>query len=284
MTTESTAIIPSYLDDVDLPDDLPDMQLEPPRLNWHHGAQAGKITAPGVFFGRDTAFTDPPPPPWEIDERFIDDDGPGYSVAIARFAFVGMRSQWFIPGATRNDPIVWLLDGQRQPDGTKVKKMVEYLVLIDGLADVAVLSVSGYYKSRPIENILRAYERGALAQEIRRRKRRLPGWSHWLTIGGKVDDKGKPILEKAFDAKGDEHGSDVTPPTLLSAPELVDRDTFQQAIDAWNLYNSLGWFKFRRLPRDVTNADYTVHAVPQLPAGRNAPQPITVDAEGAPVL
>lgn len=274
MTQDTTAIVPSYLDQIELPDDLPGVQIEPGRLNWHHGKDAGKVKVPGVFFGRDTAFAEAPTAPWESDDRFIDDDGPGYSAERLRLAFIGERSQWFIPGATRNDPITWLMDGQRQPEGTKVKKQIEYLVFVDGLPDVMVLSVSGYYKSRPIEDILRAYERGALTQEIRRRRRQLPRWTHWLTIGGKVDAAGKPILQKANDAGGVEHGSDVTPPAMVAAPELVSAETFQQAIDAWNLYNALGWFKFKRLPAGTTEAQYTITERPALPAGKNIPQPI----------
>lgn len=273
MTTDTTALVPSFLDEMELPDDLPGVQIEPARLNWYHGVDAGKVKTPGVFFGRDTAFTEPPPAPWEVDERYLDTDGAGYSAPQLRLAFIGERSQWFIPGETRNDPIVWLPNGMRAPDGVKVKKQIEYLVMVDGLPDVMVLAVSGFYKSRPIEQILRAYERGALAQLIRAKKRQLPRWSHWLTIGCKVDDRGKPIIEKARDSTGEEHGSDVTPPALLTVPEIVDRATFEAAIEAWNLYNSLGWFKFQRLPVGTAEATYTVTTTPQLPPGRNVPQP-----------
>jgi hypothetical protein len=279
--TESTALAIGNFDDLVLPDDLPPIQLDPPRLNWHHGAKVAKT--PGVFFGREGAFAEPPPPPWQTDERFIDTDGLGYSCARLRLAFVGERSQWFIPGETDDDAAVWLLDGQRQPEGVKVKKHIEYLVLIDGLPDVVVLAVSGYYKSRPIEQILRTYERGALAGYIRSKGRQYPRWTHWLTIGCKVDAAGKPVIEKATDAQGKEYGSDVTPPTLLAPPELVSRETFQQAIDAWNLYNSLGWFKFKRLPAGTTEGSYTVTDRPALPAPRNVPQPIT-DADLIPEL
>jgi hypothetical protein len=276
--TDVTAIVPSFLDDMDdLPTDLPSVQMEPGRLSWLHGETAGKIKAPGVFFGRDTAFVEPPSAPWELDERYLESDGPGYSVPVLRLAFIGERSQWFIPGEAKNDPITWIPNGQRSPDGTKVKKLIEYMVLIDGMADPMVLSVSGFYKSKPFEDLLRGYERGALAQLMRQKKRNFPRWAFWLTIGGKVDTAGKPILEKAKDASGEEFGSDVTPPTLLAAPALVDKATFMRAIDVWNLYNSLGWFKHQRLPRGVAEASYTISAVPQLPPGKNVPQQITED-------
>lgn len=274
MTTETTALVPSYLDEVDLPADLPGIQIEPARLNWHHGVDAGKIKTPGVFFGRGTAFTEPPGEPWEVDDRYIETDGSGYSAARLRLAFIGERSQWFIPGETAKDPVTWIPNGQRAPEGVRVKKQIEYLVTIDRLPDVMVLAVSGYHKGRPIEQILRAYERGALAQLIRAKKRQLPRWVHWLTIGCKVDQRGHPVIEKAQDAQGEEYGSDVTPPTLLAAPELVDRDTFQACIEAWNLYNSLGWFKFQRLPQNTTEASYTITSTPALPPGRNVPVPV----------
>lgn len=279
MTTEETAIVRSFLDDdYAIPDDLPGVQTEPGRLQWQHGeiAAGGKIKTPGVFFGRDTAFGNPPPPPWETDDRFAQTSGSGFSAAILRMAFIGERSQWFIPGETDDDPVVWLPNGTMAPEGTKVKKNIEYLVLIDGLDEPMVLSVSGYYKSKPIENILYDYtKRGALAQLIRAKKRMFPRWSHWLTIGGRTDDKGQPIIEKATDATGKEYNSPVTPPALLAAPELVSKATFEQAIDTWNFYSSVGWFKAQRLPRGVTDAPaFTVSSVPALPAGRNVPQPV----------
>lgn len=278
MTTENpTALVPSFLDaDYELPDDLPSIQLDPPRLNWHHGVDAGKIKTPGVFFARDTAFTEAPPAPWETDDRFVDTDGPGYSAPRLSLAFVGERSQWFVPGAAKSDPAIWIPNGQRAPEGVKVKKNIEYLVLIAGLPDVMVLSVSGMYKSKPFEDLLRGYERGALAQLIRQKHRSYPRWAFWLTIGGKVDAKGQPLIEQAKDASGEEFGSGVTPPALLTAPQLVDRDTFDRAIESWNLYSSLGWFKYQRLPRGTTEAQYTISAPPALPPGRNVPQPIDV--------
>lgn len=284
MTTEQTAIVPSFLDgDYIIPDDLPGVQIEPGRLQWQHGATAASLKAPGVFFAKDTAFTDAPSAPWVTDDRFLDDDGPGYSAPRLDLAFVGERSQWFISGETRNDPITWLPNGHRAPEGAKIKKLIEYLVLINGMRDPMVLSVSGFYKSRPIEQILREYERGALAQLIRRHRRQLPRWACWLTIGGKVDAKGQPIIEKASDAKGEPYGSEVTPPTLIGQPQLVSRETFEQAIEVWNLYNNIGWFKFQRLPAGTVEGAYTITDRPALPAGRNAPQPIT-DADLGPDL
>lgn len=275
--------ITTFLDDTALDlDGLPAVTLEPARLYWYHGVDAGKIKTPGVFFGKDVAFTEPPPAPWETDDRYLDTDGAGFSAARLRLAIVGWREQWFIPGATDKDKIQWIPNGQRSPEGTKAKKNVEYLLLVDGLSDPMVLSVSGFYKSKPFEDIVRSHERGALAQLMRLKKRAFPRWAHWLTIGGKVDANGKPVLEKAKDASGEEYGSIVTPPAMLAAPALVSADTMRLGIETWNLYNSLGWFKFQRT--NAVEGIYTVETMPQLPSGRNIPQPIEADAvfEGAP--
>jgi hypothetical protein len=101
---------------------MPSVNLEPGRLNWYHGVDAGKVKTPGVFFGKETAFTEIPPAPWEFDERFIDEDGPGYSAPRLRIAILGWRDQWFIPGETKNDKIQWLPAGSRAPQGTKRQK------------------------------------------------------------------------------------------------------------------------------------------------------------------
>lgn len=267
--------ITTFLDDesIDL-DGLPQVTLEPARLYWYHGVDAGKIKTPGVFFGHATAFTDGLPAPWEADDRYLDTDGPGYSAPRLKIAFIGQRDQWFIPGANQGDKIVWIPNGQRSPDGVKAKKNVEYLILVDGLPDPMVLSVSGAFKSKPIEDLLRGYERGALAQLMRSKKRAFPRWAFWLTIGGKVDGQGKPILEKAQDAQGNEYGSIVTPPALIGTPELVDAATMRRGIETWNLYNSLGWFKFQRTNAATVEGEYTVETMPQLAAPRNVPQPI----------
>lgn len=276
MTTEPTTLAPTALDILgELPLDMPGITLEPGRINWYHGVDAGKVKTPGVFFGKETAFTALPGAPWESDDRHLDEDGPGFSTPRARIAILGWRDQWFIPGETRKDKAEWLPTGARAPEGMKVKKLIEYLILVDGLTDPMVLSVSGFYKSRPFEDIIRNYERGTLAQLMRQKKRSLPRWVCWLTIGGKTDPKGNPIYEKAKDSADVVHGSDVTPPALLAPAELVSADVMRQGIDTWNLYNTLGWFKYQRTPRDTTEAEYTVSTMPQLPAGRNVPQPVT---------
>lgn len=273
--TQDTQLARTFLDDdsIDL-EGLPQVTLEPARLYWYHGVDAGKIKTPGVFFGHATAFTEGLPEPWEADDRYLETDGPGYSCPRLRIAFIGERSQWFVPGEKEGDKITWIPNGQRAPAGVKVKKNIEYLILVDGLPDVMVLSVSGAFKSKPMEDILRNYERGALAQLMRAKKRAFPRWAFWLTIGGKLDSRGMPVLEKAQDAQGNEYGSIVTPPALLAAPELVNAATMRRGIETWNLYNSIGWFKFQRTNQQTTEGDYTVEEVKQLPAGRNVPQAI----------
>jgi len=272
---DSTALARSFLDDdsIDL-DGLPAVTMEPARLYYYHGVDAGKIKTPGVFFGHATAFTEGLPEPWEADDRYLESDGPGYSSPLLRIVVIGQRDQWFIPGENTGDKITWIPNGQRTPEGARAKKNVEYLILVDGLPDPMVLSVSGAFKSKPMEDIMRAYERGALAQLMRQKKRAFPRWAFWLTVGGKVDSAGRPVLEKAQDAQGNEYGSIVTPPALLAAPELVDAATMRKGIETWNLYNSLGWFKFQRTNAQTTEAEYTVDTMPQLEAPRNVPQPI----------
>lgn len=273
-TGTTTDIVRTFLDDqADIPDDAPTIQLDPPRLQWQHGADAGKLKTPGVFFAKEAAFAEPPPAPWESDDRFAEKDGPGYSAEVLRIVFVDWREQWFIPGVD-DEPFTWLRPGEMAPAGVKVKKNIEYLILIDGLPDAMVLSVSGLYKSKPFEAIMRTYERGALAQLIRQQKRKFPRWAFWLTIGGKVDAKGQPIIESAKDASGKEYGSKVTPPILRAAPALVNKETFDRATDTWQLYKSLGWFTARHLPPGTVEATYTVTSHPQLPPGKNVPVPI----------
>jgi hypothetical protein len=106
-----------------------------------------------------------------------------------------------------------------------------------------------------------------------RKKRALPRWVHWLTIGGKVDANGKPDHREGQERAGEEFGSEVTPPITARAPILIDADRMTQGIETWNLYNSLGWFKFQR-----TNQGDTVDVIsPASYDGRNVPQPITAD-------
>ena len=263
MTTDLA--LPTFLDEIDkLPDVIPGAaNLEPGRLSWYHGVDAGKVKTPGVFFGRDTAFVDlPPADQWEIDDRYADKGELGYAASRLRLAFIHNRSQWFIPGERDGDMPTWITGYQEG-----AKKLQEYLVLVDGIAEPMVLSVSGKYKAGPIADLLSAYRRGALAQAMRKIKRTLPAWAFWLTIGGKSDANGKPVYEKALDGAGVAQGSLVTPPILLAPPQAVTRDVLLYGAEVWEQYQE--WSKYRRTDRSEAPMP-----VPQLTAGRNVPEPI----------
>jgi len=264
MTTD--LVLPTFLDEIDqLPDVIPGAaNLEPGRLSWYHGVDAGKVKTPGVWFGRDTAFVDlPPSDQWEVDDRYADKGETGFAATRLRIAFIHNRSQWFIPGVKQGDPPTWIVGYQEG-----AKKLTEYLVLIDGIAEPMVLSVSGKYKAGPLADILSTYRRGALAQAMRKIKRTLPAWAFWLTIGGKTAADGKPIYEEAKDGDGVAQGSKVTPPALLAAPQAVTRDVLLNGADMWEQYQE--WAKWRRTDRAAES-----YTAPQLPPGRNVPQLVT---------
>jgi hypothetical protein len=270
----TTDLARSFIDDLDdLPAEIPGASdLEPGRLAWLHGVNAGGAKTPGVFYGKDTAFVDPPPKPWVLDERH--EDELGFSAPELRIAFIGNRSQWFIPGADKGDMPEWLATYQ---DGAK--KLTEYLILVDTIAEPMVLSVSGKYKAGPLMDILSNYRRGALAQAMRKYKRTLPAWSFWLPIANQRDKAGKTIYLTAKDGDGKEYGSVVTPPALVAAPLPVTKDMLLYGAELWQQYQE--WMRFKRTPRDTTEAAYTVSSTPQLPPGRNVPQTIE-DSEFAP--
>ncbi len=265
----TTDIVKTFYDELDqLPAEIPGAAtLEPGRINWFHGVKAARL--PGVFYARETAFTDTPPTPWVLDERF--EDELGYSAPRLDLAILGWRDQWFRPGENRGDSSTWLPTYE-----AGAKKLTEYLVRVSGLDDVMVLSVSGLYKARPIIDLVSAYRRGSLTQAMRKVKRTLPLWAFWLPVASRVKD-GKTEYLEATDSDGKQYGSVVTPPALAGAP--IARSVAEIMADAviWQEFRDVGWFDFKRAPRDVTEASYVVSSAPQLPAGRNVPQPITVD-------
>lgn len=269
----TTDIAPrTWMDDADqLPAEIPGAAaLEPGRMNWYHGVDAGKIKTPGVFFARETAFIAAPESPWEADDRYGDKGEQGYAAPRLELLFIANRSQWFIPGENQGDLPQWI-------DGYQVgaKKLTEYLVLIRGLDEPMVLSVSGKYKAAPIEKILGDYRRGALTQAMRQHHRTLPAWAFALTIGGRTNGDGKPLYEKAKDSDGKEYGSIVTPPALLAAPKPA---TIEEIIYGSQVYKQHAeWRAYRRGHTQAVDAVYTVSAVPALPAGKNVPQPVEDD-------
>ena len=264
----TTDIIPTFYDELDqLPQEIPGAAtLDPGRINWYHGVKAAKL--PGVFYSRDTAFTEAPGAPWVVDERF--DDELGYSAARLELAIIGWREQWFLPGENRGDSSTWLPTYE-----AGAKKLTEYLVRVAGLEDAMVLSVSGLYKARPIIDLVSTYRRGALTQAMRKIKRTLPLWAFWLPIANKTKD-GKTEYLEAKDADGKEYGSVVTPPALAGAP--VPRSVAEIMADAslWQEFREAGWFDYKRVPQGTVNGHYTVESRPALPAPshRNIPQPI----------
>lgn len=265
MTTDELAR--TFMDDIDqLPAEIPGAaMLEPGRLSWLHGA-TGQVKTPGVFYGKDTAFVEPPGALWAADERYADQGEIGYSAPELHIAFIANRSQWFLPGEDRGDLPTWLSAYQ---DGAK--KLTEYLIQIDGIYEPMVLSVSGKYKAGPIADILSTYRRGALAQAMRKVKRTLPAWSFWLPIANKRQD-GKTAYLKASDADGKEYGSVVTPPALSGPPIARTAQEIIDGAEVWKEYQD--WARYSRVPQGVTEATYTVENRPALPAGKNVPQPI----------
>lgn len=261
----------TFYDELDqLPQEIPGATtLEPGRINWYHGVKAAKL--PGVFYARETAFTDTPGDPWALDERYSDHGELGYSAPRLELAIIGWRDQWFLPGENRGDSSTWL---PTYEDGAK--RLTEYLVRVNGLDDVMVLSVSGLYKARPIIDLVSAYRRGQLTQAMRKIKRTLPLWAFWLPIASKVKD-GKTEYIEATDAEGKQYGSVVTPPALAGAP--IARSVAEIMADAalWQEFRDAGWFDYKRTPQGVTEASYTIETRPALPAPRNVPQPIEVD-------
>ena len=265
MTTNELAR--TFLDDIDqLPSEIPGAAtLEPGRLSWLHGA-TGQVKTPGAFYGKDTAFVEPPGALWALDERYADQGEVGYSAPELRIAFIANRSQWFLPGADRGDLPEWLSAYQ---DGAK--KLTEYLIQIDGIYEPMVLSVSGKYKAGPIADILSTYRRGALAQAMRQVKRTLPAWSFWLPIANKRQDN-KTLYLKASDADGKEYGSVVTPPALVGAPAARTAQELIEGAALWQEYQE--WARYTRTQQGVSEASYTVQTAPQLTSGKNIPQPV----------
>ena len=245
--------------------------LEPGRINWLHGVKQGKM--PGIFYVKDTEVTDVPGAPWEFDDSRFDEEK-GYSAATLRIAFLGSRSQWFIPGEKKGDLTTWLPDYQ-----AGAKKLTEHLVFAEGIPDVMVLSVSGMHKSKPITELLRSYWNGLLRQASRKVKRQLPPWSFWLPIANKRQD-GKTHYIEAEDADGQSYGSVVTPPALYLPEDALNEcwagmDFIRMASEVRQQY--VLWFEYKRETRSRDEPRAALPApAPQLalPPGRNVPQPI----------
>lgn len=272
MTTDELAR--TFIDDLDqLPDVIPGaVNLEPGRIAWLHGAKAGGAKTPGVFYAKDTAFTDPPGALWATDDRHADQGETGYSAPELHIAIIGWRDQWFVPGKNKGDMPTWLTTYEKG-----AKKLTEYLIRVDGIATPMVLSVSGLYKARPIADLISDYKRGALTQAMRQSKKSLPLWSFWLPIANKRDTSGKTVYIEAQDASGKTFGSLVTPPALAGQP--VARSVTEILDDARIWADHQDWLRYKRTPQGVAEAEYVIEAPRQLPPGRNVPQPVEADED-----
>lgn len=206
----------------------------------------------------------------------------GFSAPDLRLAFIGSRSQWFIPNEDRTKPPHWVVDYEREvrEAGLTAKKQVEYLVLVEGVTDPMVLSVSGKHKAQPFADALGAYRNGLLKQASRIAKRQLPLWAFWLPFAGKTTEQGKPLYLEATDGDGKGYGSIVTPPALQLPANAMDALFVGPQVlraGAEVAHDYAAWFKTQRGNNAVIEAEYEVVETRMLPAGRNQPQPLTDD-------
>lgn len=270
-TTETTDLALPYL-----PDGGEGMiSYAPPRLDWLHGVKAAKT--PGVFYVKADELDGQPGEPWQPDDRFMSGDKPemGFSAERLNVCFLGYRAQWFIPPPKNsNERTKWLTDYVAD---VGARKLVEYLVLVEGIADPVVLGLSKVSKSRPVKELLAHYRQTVLRQAARQYKRSsVPQYLFWIPIGGKVDEKGKPRYDEVTGATGD--SSFVTYPVAHwpadVRSQMLDNETLRRIHDEI-LPQYRGWQHERRNNGEYTDADeYTIDETPALPPGRNVPVPI----------
>ncbi len=273
----------SFLETINTIDDLPTGELAPGVIWWLHGAKAGQTKAPGVWYAKATEFADVPPAPWELDNRFEDEQG--YSTPELRLAVIGWRAQWFLQDKDNPKSLPRYLPEYQ--DGAN--KHVEILVMIDGLDEPFIISVKGYHRTKAMLDAIREYENSLLKQASRMAKRALPRWTFYLPIKNKLNSKGETEYTEAQDGTGKSYGSVVTPPTLHLPSDamescFVGETVLRRGADIRTQYND--WFKQKRLAPNEIEASYTVEEVKALPApsatralpaGRNVPQPVTND-------
>lgn len=255
-------------------DDLPDIGgIGLGTFYWLHGTNKGGAKAPGAFYVKDTEVADVPASPWQNDARFEDEGEVGFSATELKIAPIVWRSQWYMPSEDRQGPKNWLVGYE---DGAS--KQLDLICLVEGIADPMVLSASGANKSGAFLDILSQYRRGLLHRATLKAKRGVPPWAYWLPIANKRTADGKTIFDPVKDRSGKDTGAVVTPPALYLPADAIDRlvlseDDFRRGIEAYRQYSE--WAKERRLPPQIAEG-YVVNA-PQLPPGRNTPQPIEVD-------
>lgn len=262
----------SFLSTINEIEDLPTGELTPGVIWWLHGAKAGATKVPGVFYAKATEFADAPPAPWAADARF--DDETGYSTPMLRLAIIGWRQQWFLQD--KNDPKAmprYIPDYQQG-----ASKHVEILAMLDGLEDPFIVSVKGAHKTKPMLDIIRTYENGLLKQASRIAKRALPRWTFYLPIKNKLNNKGETDYIEAQDGDGKSYGSVVTPPALYLPDDAMESCFVGEAVlrrgaDIHTQYTT--WFRQKRLPQNVIEAEYRIDDVPALPPPRNQPVEIS---------
>lgn len=287
MTTDMTTNEPADLALPYLPDDGEGVvSFAPPRMDWLHGNKAAKT--PGVFYIKADELGEAPGEPWASDDRFMSGENPelGFSTTRLRVLFLAYRSQWFVPPARNsNERTRWLAGYE---DGAGARKLVEYLVLAEGLADPVVLGLSKISKSTPIKELLAVYRSSVLRQAARQLKRTsVPQYLFWIPIGGKLDDKGKPVYS-TVESKTTGDSSFVTYPVAHWPADLsearADNATLRRIYEEI-LPQYRGWSNARRNNGDYVEAEaYAVDDdVPALPpasgTSRNVPQPIESDQD-----
>lgn len=252
---------------------------------WLHGTNKGGSKTPGVFYMKDTEVADVPGAPWQNDGRYEDQPEPehGFSAALLKIAPIIWHSQWHMPATgddgdaqrtRRRGPKDWI-NGYREG----AQKHLDLICLVEGVPDPMLFVADGQNKCGAMLDILGRYRNGLLRQATFRAKRSgkkiVPPWTFWLPIVNKKTADGKTEYQKVL-VGGVDKGSVVTPPALFLPPDAIDtlligNDQFKLAADIYAAY--LDWSREIRQPPQITNASYTV-SVPQLPPGKNVPQPI----------
>jgi hypothetical protein len=249
-------------------------------FGWYHGNKAGKTA--GAFYAKETEFAVYPAAPWASDDRFNDGPNPevGFSASQLRIAFIGVRSQWFMPSddddreKRRKE---WLTDYQ-----PGAHKQVEYLCFVEGVDAPMILAGSKQTKTKPFAEILNQYRRGLLKQSGLRLRRPLPLWFHWLTIAGERGGDGKPVYTEAKDSTGKGYGSFVTLPKLYLPQGAIDTEFV--GVELLNYGATLRrefawWFEEVRLPGNTVEAEFEVVDDEPAPERRNLPKPIDVGSD-----
>lgn len=270
------ATFAEQITDIAIPDVAPMDAVEAPRIWWYNGVRAAKT--PGSFYTKSSEFPAGLGEPWQVDNRFEDEQG--WSATTLKLAPLAVRAQPFRDpkGADgkrdRNQPRQW---ATRWEPGMQI--YTEVLCLIDGYTGPVIFCSDGLF-GKAVDGkggILKTYQAGLLAEASRIAGRQMPLWSFWLPITSKRN--GDKI---AYEDTG--YGSFVVLP-VLALPEnpidalFVGPDVLAKGAEILNTsFNK--WSKTippHRLPGNTVEATYTVTEPAALPAPRNVPQVITPD-------